>query len=274
MTQIKIITLFCFIAIGKVFGRVKFFLMFLCIVIYSFCHAEESRIEHFTFYSKSLNEFRELTVYLPENFKSENSYKTIFCTDGQLINEEYKNKLDSIFSTKNVSPFVIIGVNSNEKTIPNSYFEYRNYEYIENMSSEDSDLNYRFERHMYFFVYEVDEYLREELNLKISNKYFYGVSNGAGFGVSISKYYPEIFSKYILYSIAGENYENLEWESEKYPFFIIRYGNNELKPFIKSNKKISKYLSKNHYQHVFESYNGGHKREDWLNQFIKDIEKL
>ena len=243
-------------------------------MIYSSSHAEESRIERFTFYSKSLGEFRELTVYIPENFNSENSYKTIFCTDGQFIDEKYKNKLDSVFSTKNVFPFVIVGVNSNEKPISNSYFEYRNFEYTENMYSDDTDLNSRFERHKHFFVYEVDEYLREELKFKISSKYFYGVSNGAGFGVSISKYYPEMFSKYILYSMAGENYKNLKWKSGKYPFFIIRCGNGEPKPFIEGSKEFSRYLSKNHYQHVFEIYNGGHKREDWLNQFIKDIEKL
>jgi enterochelin esterase-like enzyme len=243
-------------------------------VIYSYCHAEESRIEHFTFYSKSLGELRELTVYLPENFKSEDSYNVIFCTDGQFINEKYKTKLDSIFSVKNTYPFVIVGANSNEKLIPNSYFEYRNFEYIENMSSDDSDLNSRFERHMNFFVHEIDEYLKEELMLKINSKYFYGVSNGAGCGVSISKYYPELFSKYILYSMAGENYKNLRWHLDNYPFFIIRYGNKEMKPLIKNNKKFSKYLSKNHYKHIFESYNGGHQREDWLNQFIKDIKKI
>ena len=235
---------------------------------------EKSKLEHFEFYSKSLEESRELTVYIPENFNSENSYNVIFCTDGQLINEQYKNKLDSIFSAKMLSPFVIIGVNSNEKKIPNSYFEYRYFEYVENQESDDLDLNSRFKRHLNFFVNEVDAFIKEKLELKVSSRYFYGVSNGAGFGVSMSKYYPELFSKYILYSMAGENYENLKWNTKKYPFFIIRYGNEELEPFIESSQKLSQYLSKEHYKHIFESYNGGHKREDWLDLFIKDLEKL
>ena len=254
--------------------RIKFFFLFLCMAIYTFCHGQESKIEHFVFYSNSLEEPRELTVYIPEDFNSEHNYRVIFCTDGQLLNEQYKHKLDTVFSTKTLSPFVIIGVNSNEKQIPNSYFDYRSFEYIENMSSDDPDLNNRFKRHTNFFVTEVEEYIKKELNLKIDNKYFYGVSNGAGFGVSISKYYPDLFSKYILYSIAGGNFKNLKWNAEKYPFFIIRYGDKEAEPLIMHNKKLSKYLSKKHYQHIFESYQGGHKREEWLNLFIKDIEKL
>ena len=253
---------------------IKILYVFFYILISTYCYAEASRIEHFRFYSKALGEFRELTIYIPKDFKSENIYNVIFCTDGQIINEQYKIKLDSILSIKNIIPFLMVGVNSNEKSIPDSYFEYRNFEYIENMPSNNSDLSSRFERHVIFFVYEVDEYLKQEMQLKIGNKYFYGVSNGAGFGVSISKYYPNLFSKYILYSMASGNYKKLKWNAEKYPFFIIRYGNDEPKPFKKDNKKFSKYLSKNHYQHIFECYNGGHKREDWLNQFIKDIEKL
>jgi len=252
----------------------KFYHIFICMAIYSYCNGQESIIKNFIFYSKSLDESRSLTVYFPENFNLENYYNVIICTDGQLINELYKYKLDSIFSNNRISPFVIIGVNSNERIVQNSYLEYRNFEYLENMQSDDSDLNSRFERHLNFFVNEVNEYIKEELNLKINSKFFYGVSNGAAFGVSIAKYYHELFSKYILYSMAGENYKNLKRNHSKYPFFIIRYGNNEAKSLIKNNKKFSKYLTAKRYQHIMKSYKGGHNREDWLNLFIMDIENL
>ena len=252
----------------------RFFLIFICITIYSYSQCQESKLENFTFYSETLEEYRKLTVYIPENFNSDSSYKVIFCTDGQLINEQYKNKLDSVYRIEKISPFVIIGVHSNEKEISNSYFSYRHFEYIENEKSDNLDLNNRFEKHLNFFVNEVNKYVKEELRLRISSKYFYGVSNGAGFGVSLSKYYPEIFSKYILYSMAGGNYKNLKWNITKYPFFIIRCGSEEPDQLIECSKKFSKYLSKKHYKHWFEIYNGGHKREDWLNLFIEDVKKL
>ena len=244
------------------------------ILIYISSNAQQSKIEHYTFFSKSLEEERKITLYFPENFKPENRYNAVFCTDGQMINEYYKNKLDSVFASKSVNPFVMIGVNSNEELLPNSYIGYRQFEYIENEPSDNPDLKSRFERHLKFFVYEVDEYLTEELNWQISNKYFYGVSNGAGFGVTLSTYYPELFSKYILYSMGGENYKKLKWDPKKYPFFIIRCGNEKLVPFIDCSKKLSKYLSRKHYEHIFEIYNGGHNREDWLNLFIADIKNL
>ena len=240
----------------------------------TFCHSQNSRLEHFMFYSKSLDELREICVYFPENYTVDSSYNVIFCTDGQFINEQYQSKLDSVFHFKIVNSFVIVGVHSNEKQIPNSYLEYRNFEYLENSTSDNSDLKSRFKRHLNFFVHEVDEYVKDELKLKIDNRYFYGVSNGAGFGVSMSKYYPELFSKYILYSMAGENYHKLKWNTNKYPFFIIKCGNEEPEPLIEGSRKLSKYLSKKHYKHLFEIYNGGHKREDWLNLFINDIKIL
>jgi enterochelin esterase-like enzyme len=244
------------------------------LTIINFCFGQESKLEHFTFYSKSLGELREITVYYPQNFTEEYSYNVIFCTDGQFIDEKYKYKLDSVFETKAVTPFVVVGVNSNEKQIPNSVFEYRNFEYIENNPSDNSDLNTRFKRHLTFFVSEVDEYVKNELKLKVDNKYFYGVSNGAGFGVSMSKYYPDLFSKYILYSMAGENYKNLKWNTNQYPFFIIRCGDKEPEPFIEGSKNLSKYLTKKHSKHLFEIFSGGHKREEWLNLFIEDVQRL
>ena len=246
--------------------------------ILAFSQPTESKLEHFEIYSKSLEELRELTVYLPANFNSETPYNVIFCTDGQLINEQYKHKLDSIISNKIVSPFVIIGVHSNEKLVPNSQFSYRSYEYKENWSSDssDPDLNTRFERHKSFFVNEVDIFIKEELNLKINGKYFYGTSNGAEFGVSLSKFYPELFSKYILYSGTAvyKNYKKIKWNPKNYPFLIIRYGDQELEPFIVGNKELSQFLTKKHYKHICESYHGGHDRAAWMEWFIKDIQKI
>ena len=113
-------------------NEMRFFLTFICMVFYSYSQSQESKLENFIFYSESLEEMRELTVYFPVNFNSDSSYTVVFCADGQFINEQYKNKLDSVYRTKRISPFVIIGVHSNEKETSNPYFTYRYFEYIEN----------------------------------------------------------------------------------------------------------------------------------------------
>jgi enterochelin esterase-like enzyme len=189
--------------------------------------------------------------------------------------EQYKTKLDSLFSAGSVAPFVIVGTHSNEKEVPIN-LSYRNYEYSESFVCKDNndDLCTRFERHLNFFVYEVDEYMREQRGLKINKRHFYGVSNGGAFGVSLAKYYPDLFSKYILYSSAGLYYKKLKWNREKYPFLIIRYGEFEIPLFIDNNVKFCKYLSKKKYQHICETFQGGHDREWWMNLFIEDLKKL
>lgn len=254
--------------------KIKLILITFLLISYSaFC--QDSKIIHLNIESKYLNESRELTVYLPENFKQNKKYDVIYSTDGQFINDIFKVKLDSLFSLKKLKKFIVVGVHSNEREIPNSQLQYRNYEYVERSSNtKDPELGTRFKKHIDFFVNEVGQNVQNQLQFKIKDRYFYGTSNGAGFGVSLSKYYPDMFKKYILYSVAGENYKNINWNPKHYPFFIIRYGNKEFEPLIENNLNLSRYLKEHHYKHLFSSYEGNHKREDWLNQFVRDIKLL
>ncbi|WP_407080905.1 alpha/beta hydrolase-fold protein [Empedobacter sedimenti] len=98
--------------------KILLFILFTSINLF----AQKSFLEEIDFRSKYLNESRKVTIYLPENFNSKKKYNVIFCTDGQFINSDYQNKLDSLFTIKTVNPFVIIGAHSNEKDIPNTYF--------------------------------------------------------------------------------------------------------------------------------------------------------
>lgn len=234
--------------------------------------AQKSVLKQIDFRSKYLNESRKVTIFLPEKFNSKKKYNVVFCTDGQFINIDYQKKLDSLFTTKMVKPFVIIGAHSNEKEVPNTYFDYRNYEYVEDFSvTDDVDLSNRFQNHLQFFVNELQDSISKKISLKIKHKYFYGVSNGAGFGVNMAKQYPKMFDKFFVYSIAGEKYKNNKWNVNNYPFFVIRYGDKENSILTENNILFSEYLKKNNYKNSLHSYSGDHKREDWLKQFLKDV---
>lgn len=249
------------------------YLLFIFLTSYNL-FAQQSVLKEIDFRSKYLNESRKVTIYLPEKFNSKNEYNVVFCTDGQFINTDYQNKLDSLFKTKIIKPFVIIGAHSNEKEIPNTYFSYRNYEYVEDFSeTDDIDLSNRFQNHLQFFVNELQDSIANKIPLKIKHKYFYGVSNGAGFGVNMAKLYPKMFNKFFVYSIAGEKLNNNKWNNMNYPFFVIRYGDKENSILIENNIAFSEYLKKNNYNYSFEIYSGNHKREDWLKQFIKDVKQ-
>ena len=251
--------------------KILLFILFTSINLF----AQESVLKEIDFRSKYLNESRKVTIYLAENFNSKKKYNVIFCTDGQFINRDYQNKLDSLFTTLTVKPFVIIGAHSNEKEIPNTYFSYRNYEYVEDFTETvDIDLSNRFQNHLQFFVNELQDSISKRISLKVKHKYFYGVSNGAGFGVNMAKRYPKLFDKFFVYSIAGEKLKNNKWNMTNYPFFVIRYGDKENSVLVENNILFSEYLKNNNYSNSFHPYSGAHKREDWLKQFIKDVREF
>lgn len=253
----------------------KKIILLLILLSLSAC-GQHSKLDSFKIFSTALNENREISIYIPKNFNSEKEYNVIYCADGQFINKQYKNKLDNLIDSKSIEPIVIIGIHSNEKEIPDSYFEYRNYEYLESLGigEKNPDLSNRFKNHLAFFIDEVPKEIENKYHLKVKNKYFYGVSNGAGFGISLASYHPDLFKKYILYSVAGAEYENLNWNLNEYPSLIIAYGNKENEILIENIYKFSDFLNSKGYKHILKKYEGGHKREDWLKQFTEDIKSL
>ncbi|MEG0189345.1 MAG: alpha/beta hydrolase-fold protein, partial [Algoriella sp.] len=225
--------------------------------------------------SKALNEKRNLTIYFPKNFSTNKKYNVIYMADGQLLTDDYKEKIDSLINIKKISEIVIIGVNSNETDIPNSYLQLRNYEYVEKNDAKDgTELAARFKNHLTFFMNEVNEYATKELKLKSKKKYFYGASNGAGFGVNLLNKYPNYFTGFILYSVAGENKDNFNESVIKSPKIIIRYGKEEVEPLILNNIELIDLLKTKKYNVISSSYDGRHKRKDWLNNFTKDIQTI
>lgn len=253
----------------------KFLTSLLFLLSFYLVNAQNSEIKKISIHSNSLKENRDLTIYFPENFSSNKKYNVFFMTDGQFLNEDYKIKVDSLIEKKIIPELIIVGVNSNEKDIPNSYFQIRNYEYIENFNdAPDSKFTYRFSNHLDFFINEVNVYIKKELNVKVKRRFFYGVSNGAGFGISLVKKYPKFFKGYILYSVAGANQENIKKSNNDISKIIIRYGDKEAEPLVENNIDLIKFLKANEYNIISSSYIGGHKRIDWLNNFIQDIQKF
>src|SRR5690554_8224576 len=90
-------------------------LILLLIFISLTACGQKDSLESVEMYSNALDEHRNLSVYIPENFNENREYNIIDCTDGQFINKEYKNKLDSLIDSKSIEPIIIIGVHSNEK---------------------------------------------------------------------------------------------------------------------------------------------------------------
>ncbi|WP_432670364.1 alpha/beta hydrolase [Flavobacterium sp. SM2513] len=237
----------------------------------------ESKIVIDTIFSTYLNEHRIISTYLPKGYTNENTYPVIYATDGQIIIDSYAKSLDSIIATKVIPEFILVGVYSNETIVPNSEFEYRNFEYIKDWADEnDTLLNSRFSNHFKFFSEEAINLIEKKYSVAKSKngRHFYGTSNGAGFGVTLGSENPDLFSNYLCFSMAGGNYGNLKWTESNFPYYYLSYGSEEPFPLIIAIKEFDEFLTQKKFKHSLNIYNGGHDRKLWKKEFLKILPEI
>lgn len=242
-------------------------------------------------YSKNLGEYRKHNIYLPKGFKRHKKYPIIYATDGSTSVEGisfYKTTLDSLIDNKIIIPTIYIASHSNPKIAESTtnagdkkkvIIDYRNFEYVEifRFGKSNPDLSNRFKNHLIYFKDELIPQVEKKFNqnLQTNDRFFYGVSNGAGFGANLLNKYPEVIGTYICYSTLGSNVNGNKWHREKeYPDLYLQYGNEESFVFKREAEDlVRKYKSSNSFVEL-EIYEGGHDYKKWNEGFIKTISKL
>lgn len=229
-----------------------------------------------TLFSQSLSENRLVTVYLPKGFNKDLKYPVVYMADGQLLIESYVKSLDSLIENKAIPEIVVIGIQSNETLIPSMGLEYRNFEYINNLHGGKDTLNKRFDKHFQFFTSEVVEYAEKNYSVsdKKEDRTFYGISNGADFGVTLAQEKPDFIGNYILCSIVAGSKEPFTWTKNNSPHFFISCGDKEDQIVQDEAKELGNYLSEKSIHYEISLFNGGHERKKWEAQFIKTIPKV
>lgn len=236
--------------------------------------SSESKIITETIFSKYLNEDRKITMYLPNAYEKENDLQVIYLTDGQVAVSEYKNEMDSLIDNNIIPKVILVGVHSKEDKIEGNIFEYRNCEYMKGLcDDENSILGKLFVNHLKFFTEGVLEFAENKYPVSKNPKKrtFYGFSNGAGFGISMSAEYPLLFKNYICFSMAGEHYENLKWNQNDYPNLVLSCGDQEGINFIESSDEFHQFLNSKGFKHTYYKYSGGHDRKKWKQEFLKTL---
>ncbi|MBZ9631915.1 esterase [Salegentibacter sp. LM13S] len=271
------------------------FLALLGSVFFSFQIEKTNTLTDSQFYidsifSKSLGEYRKHTVYLPKGFNKQHNYPVIYATDGStsLENNFYKITLDSLIDNKIIEPTIYIASHSNRKIAYSTtnaldgekiLIDYRNLEYVETFQfgTSDPDLSNRFKNHLFYFKDELIPQVEKELNqgLQKSDRFFYGFSNGAGFGVNLLNKYPDVIGTYICYSTLGSNVKGNKWHSEeKYPDLYLQYGDEESFVYKREAEDLVRnYKNSNSFVEV-EIFKGGHNYKKWNEGFIRTISKL
>ena len=125
------------------------------------------------------------------------------------------------------------------------YLQYRNFEYVKHSNIENvkPKLADRFEKHMRYFNHELITNIEEQFNQKLDKKdrYFYGVSNGAGFGMSLLNKHPNTIGTYLCFSTFGGNIRSNTWKDDtEYPKLYMEYGSGE-HSFL---REVANYLKK------------------------------
>lgn len=240
-------------------------------------------------FSHSLNEYRKMNVYLPIGYIENEAYPIIYATDGSLISKtkssQYKLILDSLIENELIPPVIYVESHSNLKRVGETFYldngdsiswQYRNYEFREQMSleSRDSVLHQRFDRHLIYFTEELIPSIEKQFSLPNAqkNRYFYGYSNGGGFGVNLAFKRPELISTYLCFSTFGSNIERMIVDNKiGYPSIYLEYGNQESIRFQDESVLISEKCKMLNMFYRLNKYNGDHDEHCWELEFTKTL---
>jgi enterochelin esterase-like enzyme len=267
----------------------------ILVVLTTYCQSKTSKevakSEFLTdsIFSQSLSEYRKHNVYLPKGFSREKNYPIIYATDGNSALTDKKETLDSLIELNFIKPVIFVASFANNRIADSTSVTtgdgkkvklgYRNFEYINDFASttEDAALARRFDNHKFYFTNELINYIEKEYNQNIEKeqRYFYGVSNGAGFGLSLLNNEPELIGTYLCFSTFGGDIQTNQWKAEvTYPKLYLKYGSEEpisLKYDAEFLKK--KYKESNSFIDI-EEYKGHHHNDFWRQEFIETVIKI
>lgn len=252
--------------------------------------SSESKFFTDSIYSEHLKEYRKHNVYLPKGFDSSKNYPIMYSTDGGEIKEKsfYKRTLDSLIDNHIIDPIILIKSHSNTTIADSSgtlgngetmYLRLRFFEYVDqfNEGFNDPKLANRFENHMKYFSKELIAAVETKFNQNPtrSDRYFYGVSNGAGFGMHLLNAQPDIIGTYLCFSTFGGNIQSNDWrDNVDYPKLYIEYGTEE-PSFLKEDSEFlkAKYKELGLFAQI-NAYDGGHDYKIWNQKFIEILKEI
>ena len=218
---------------------------------------------------------RSAGIYIPKGVKNDNAYPVIYMADGLVFKEcGFKRMIDSLVDNKIISPVIIACSYENKKTVPGYNLAYRNAEYVEALAKNDEKLNKLFENHRMFFVNEFIPYIEMDAPVSASadDRIFFGTSNSADFGITLSLKNPGLMKEYWCFSPVFsdiDGYGMLETPTSysicwgaKEEVGQFDYFPNLLKDIRKRGGQVNSWV-----------YNGGHDREWWKYWFSEELKR-
>jgi len=215
---------------------------------------------------------RECGIYLPKGYSNKQDLPVIYMFDGLIFKDNnYKQLLDSLLELKLISPVVVACAYENKEQIPGFQISYRNAEFVEEISWDNDKLKELFDKHFSFVTHDFIRYIEKNYNVcdQREDRIFYGTSNSADFGITLSMRDPSLFAEYWCFSPVYSNLSRYGMLEEDVNYRICwglkEKGNNDYFPaLINSIRKRGGHV----YSWTFES---GHDRGFWRKCFVEEL---
>lgn len=224
------------------------------------------------FYSNSMKQNRTIAVYLPANYSSSNTYPVIYGEDGLVVQSgRYKELLDSLIGSGEIEPVVVAVSYENKNPIPGFRMAYRNAEYVEAIAGEDPQLTQIYNDHLNYFVQEFIPYIESNYSVakKREGRIYYGTSNSADFGLTLSFRKPDLFAEYWCFSPVYSQLWDYKPLAMPTKYYIDRGSEEEKGDMIIYFANLVDFLRRSGGDVTEWTFQGGHDRAKWREDFIK-----
>lgn len=214
-------------------------------------------------------------IYIPRDAGHKDKLPVIFMADGLVFKEcGFRKMLDSLIEYKSIRPVVVACSYENKKTVPGFTLAYRNAEYVEALAKDNNTLAKLFDNHYNFFVNEFIPYIEHEAPVSGSREdhLFFGTSNSADFGITLSLRNPNLISEYWCYSPVFSNINDYGMLSTPTSYRIC-WGMKEevgMEDYFPDLLKNIRKRGGNVHSWVF---NGGHDRSWWKYWFAEELKR-
>jgi len=213
--------------------------------------------------------------YVPGGTKSKDALPVVYMADGLVFKDcRFQSMLDSLIEIRAISPVIVACSFENKMSVPGYNIAYRNAEYVEALAKNDNKLAQLFENHYKYFTEEFIPYIEKKAPVSKSadDRIFFGTSNSADFGITLSMRKQGLMNEYWCYSPVFSDIRDYGLVQDGTTYRICwgikeevgmdDYFPNLLKDIRKRGGTIHSW-----------TFNGGHDREWWKYWFSEELKR-
>lgn len=235
---------------------------------------EESQFNEFEI-KDSNGSIRRGGVYIPKGIKTDSEYPVIFMEDGLVFKEcGFRRMIDSLIEKRAISPVIVACSYENKMTVPGYRIAYRNAEYVEALAKTDEKLAKLFDDHYVYFKETFIPYINSSypVSAKTEDRIYFGTSNSADFGLTLSMRNGDMFSEYWCYSPVYSDISDYGMLAQPVRYRIC-WGVKEEIGHDDYFAALMKDLRKRGGVVESWSFDGGHDREWWKYWFREELKR-